>query len=170
MGVAVDTTCGIAVQLFVLLSDVPRDEIVALAAAEHVATEDTRAYAVLVFVELAVFLGEVDRNIATIGIYAILDGIRHRVGSAIAMQLHAADDTAAHVDSGTGLHVAVLAATEHVAHHLGVPLNGDDGAVGKRQILDFVARDTTARTEHPAFVSTEVLEGRVDILLLGQRS
>ena len=80
------------------------------------------------------------------------------------MQRHAAyESIVLDDDIGAFLHMAVLAAAEHV-QHLGIAANGDLGGVDKGIVSQQAARNASARTEHPTLVCAKVLEGRVGIL------
>ena len=59
--------------------------------------------------------------------------------------LHTADDgIVADGDIGAFLHMAVLATAKHLANHIGVVLNHDNGSVGKREKLEFGTGQATA--------------------------
>ena len=122
MGVAVDTTGGVAIFEGVL----PENGVGTLAAAENIAALHTGTSAVFVLVDFTLTRGKVNCDTIILTARDSVEGIVER---------DASDDTAADDDVGTFLHVAVLATTEDVTHHLGVAADGDNGAVGKGQML-----------------------------------
>ena len=158
-GIAIHITGRIAILLH---REKPRDKIVALAAAEHVATEDTTAYAELVFDKLTI--GSCKMELDTI-VSSSRNGIFVRCTRS--MQRYTADDRTSlksflNENARAFLHVAVLAAAKHVAHHIGTSLDDDLGGVDEGKFLQLVTRNASASTKHHAFVGTEVLESGVN--------